>query len=169
MYKCEWHVRMYDALCHIRYDVYRSTYPSTYKSTCIHASEFQMKHSKPWHKQYKHLKTSISISSTNWIDCISAYLILGNGCGYFLSIFPFQTFPQPNSISPSLPPSLPIHLSGFREIERKMCANSHRYFVWIFQMSLFWHIRNIQWAIISTLMEKVAEKRRSMRRRRRRK
>lgn len=45
--------------------------------------------------------------------------------------------------------------------ERKMCANSHRYFVWNFQLSLLWHIRNIQWAIISTLMEKnAAEKRR---------
>lgn len=82
-----------------------SIYLSLHSSIHLHTreSEFQMKLSKPWHKQYKHLQTSSSnaTSTSNWIDCISAHLILGTGgCGFFSINFPISNA-SPTQHSPS--------------------------------------------------------------------
>lgn len=67
---------------------------------------------------------------------------------FFRSIFPFRTHHQRNIHPP--------HPSFSESRSKNVCKFPSLFCVWNFQLSLFWHIRNIQWAIISTLMEKNA-------------
>lgn len=92
-----------------------SIYLSIRKHVCTRESEFQMKLSKPWHKQYKHLKSSGSDATSTAIESI-VYLRIWS-LAVLAAVFfdQFSHFPNITNATLATPSSSCLLPPGFRE------------------------------------------------------
>lgn len=140
MYKCKWHARMYGAFMIWWVSIYLSI---RLRIHITYASESQM---KLLHHDINNINISKATAAAAAIESfVYLYIRSLTELRFFPSIFPFQT--PPSKLSQSLFSHPTSFFLDFRE--GKNVNKFPSLLCMKFQLSPFWHIRNIQWAIIS--------------------